>query len=267
MGSIFFYIAVFTYYLIVVNLKNVVACASGLVKGDWEEIFGHNLAMFLPLTGLFKIDDFIWMFNIWLCIYTLIAFIIMFLKNFLTINPIKFTFVYKPWYQKSTFLRGFLAPFDAAVNNLLDRMLPYGYFFPEPLKKLKLKNFRAYYNGFSVTADMQAYEEHMNQLEHLMQNETNHQIQSARGGSLKVKKSSNRYNKETEQERRLKELEAAIEQQYNEVDYDEAIKKNKKLEKELRKKAKENHVSIEEIEEAIDNTATVDSSESEVRNG
>ncbi len=262
LGSLFFYISVFTYYLIVVNLKSVVACASGLVKGDWEEI-DNSLAMFLPLTGLFKLNDFIWMFNIWLLIYSIVTFILMFLKNFLTINPVKFTFVYKPWYEKYTFLRGFLAPFDAAINNLLDQMLPYGYFFPEPLKKLKLKNFRAYYNGFSVAADMQAYEEHMDQLEHLLTNETNHEVKTIKGGSLKVRKNSNRHKKESDQERRLKELEAAIEQQYNEVDYDEAIRKNKKLEKELRKKAKENNVDITELENDIE----LKNEESEITNG
>ncbi len=247
-GGLCLYGIIVSYILIIVNVKQVECCASGLTPGDWREINSH-IAQFRPLGNLLPIENYVWEMNVWLLLYMMINLILIFLKNYLTINPCKMTFVYQPWYQNNTFLRSFLAPMDAAINNLINTVMPYGYFFPKQLKRLKLKNFRAYYNGFLADGDIMQYENYMASLEYSLSNDVNKDLDTGRGGL--VVRSNKKHDKDKikdAQEEKLRELEAAIEQQYNEVDYDEAIKKNKKMEKKLRKEAKKNHMEVVDME-------------------
>lgn len=73
---------------------------------------------------------------------------------------------------------------DAALNNLFNTILPYGYFFPKQLKKLKLMNFRTHYNGFLADGNIIEYEKYMNNLEYSLSNEVNRGLDTGRGGRI-----------------------------------------------------------------------------------
>lgn len=267
-GGLFLYGLILLYYLLMKYLLNINSSISGLGFNDWIQNNNNgviNFAMFLPLSNVFgSINDlgFVSTFNIWLFILIFFSWIIIFLKNFLTINPIKISKVQEPWYKKSTFLNGFLSPFDAALNNLLNIVIPYGYFYPETLKKLKLKNFKRYYNNFISLSTIDKYEKYMDSLEYQLNNR-NEKVSTL----LSVQK--NRVDKYNEMKStpsissRLDELEKEIENELKNFDYKKDMRKNKKMQKQLEREARKNNILImkqepKEIDVGVEQNLTND---------
>lgn len=243
-GGLLILAIVMVYYLLVKSLAGVNACISGLGAADWIQI-GSYLAMYKPISNIFgsiSTIGYVWVFNIWFLIYLFFTFILVILKNFLTVNPIKISLVNEPWYKKSTFLKGFLSPFDAAINNLINTIIPYGYFYPEKLKKLKLKNFKYYYNKFIALSSIEQYERTIDDLEYQLSNRKFSNNSLIVRQKIKVDKA-----KEIKkmQEFKLEELQREIDEELKQVDCKKALRENKKMERKLKKEAKKNNVVIE----------------------
>ena len=239
------------YYLIIKSVYGITACISGLAYGDWEQIDSHQ-AMYKPIANIFgslNSIGFAWTFNIWFGIYLLFTFILVVLKNFLTVNPIKITLVHEAWYQKSTFLRSFLAPFDAALNNLINSIIPYGYFYPEKLIKLKLKNFKYYYNNFIALSSIQTYEKCIEDLEYSFSNHIKNKNTLLSKQKHKIDKAE---DIKRIQAMKLEELEREIDEELKQIDHKKTMKRNKAMQKKLNKEAKKNNIKIEEVQTSED---------------
>lgn len=250
-GGLMILLLILTYYLLVKSLVGIHACISGLAAGDWIQIDSY-LAMYKPISEIFgpiKNIGYVWVFNIWFIIYLFITFILIMLKNFLTVNPIKISSVNEPWYRNSTFLKGFLSPFDAALNNLINTIIPYGYFYPYKLQKIKLKNFKHYYNNFIALSSIEAYERYMDSLEYQLNNKKN-------GGNSLILRQKIRVDNAGKikkiQDSRLEELEREIEEELKQFDYKKTMRKNKKMERILEKEAKRNNIVIEKNDEKVE---------------
>ncbi len=247
-GGILIIGLVLLYYLTIKSVFGINACISGLAYGDWEQI-GSYQAMFKPIANIFgNVQDigFAWMFNIWFAIYLVMTFVLVLLKNFLTINPIKISLVNEPWYRKSTFLKSFLSPFDAALNNLISSIIPYGYFYPKKILKLKLKNFRYYYNNFIALSTIDKYEKCIEDLEYNFSNQIRNKNTLLRKQKHKIDKAE---DIKKLQAMKLEELEREIDEELKQINHKKILKRNKELQRKLSKEAKKNHIVIENNDE------------------
>lgn len=250
LGSISIFLSIIFYYLIIINIKNVTNTASGLTPGDWfASNIGSSFLSFLgPLYSIIPLS-FFEVFNIWLFIILFLSAFLIFAKNVLTLSPTKISYFLEPWFYRNRILLPLLGPINALLNNLFNTLFPYGYFFPKPLKELKLKNFKFYYNHLSVTTDEFNLNDAINSLEIKLENSINKKESKTENKKNKKRGvSQSELRKKEKQE--LKELNKLIDNESKKMDFKKSKKmddkKNKLIQKEVNN-LKDGNISLGDI--------------------